>query len=110
MTEWHELAHTGKQVELGENHVQIINSIVNSPLVGIDPRLALAYTADTIRYELENNRHFISDELREYWLAQTDGDLEQLGYYILDGDEIWKAWIRELRRAMTDLYPKGLDS
>ena len=104
MDKWDEIAHTGKQVELGENHVQIINSIVNSPLIGIDPKLAVGFTASILRYELENNPDILDEELRQYWLAQDDIELERVGYNIIENDEIWKTWVREIRRAMNAIY------
>ena len=103
MDNWHEIVNTGKDVKLGENHMQIINSIVNSPLIGIDPKLAVGFTADILRYELTTNPDFIDEDTRQYWLAQDDVSLERVGYNIIDNDEIWRVWVQEVRRAMREL-------
>lgn len=95
MAKWNE-----NPIRVEETHTQIINSIVNSPTIGVDPRLCISFMARDLRYELENNEHLSTPEMREWWLSRTDEELEQMGYWVLCGDDIWIAWCQELSRSM----------
>lgn len=83
-----------------ENNTQIITSIVNAPTIGLDPRLCMSFMASDLRYELTHNEHLSTKEMRKWWLERSDAQIESIGYYVLGGDDIWRAFIQEVSHAM----------
>lgn len=104
MAKWNE-----NPMRVEETHTQIINSIVNSPTIGVDPRLCVSFMARDLRYEFENNDHLSTPEMRQWWMSRTDEDIEQIGYYILAGDDIWRTFLQEMSHAM-EIVRKELES
>jgi hypothetical protein len=95
MAKWNE-----NNFRVEETHTQIINSVVNLPTVGVDARLCVSFMARDLRYEFENNEHLSTSEMREWWLSRTDKEIEQIGHYILAGDDIWRTVFQELAHGM----------
>ena len=95
MAQWNENPN-----RIEENHTQIITSIVNSPTIGVDPRLCLSFMAKDLRYELANNEYLSTEEMRKWWLQRSDAEIESIGYYVLAGDDIWRAFLQEVSHAM----------
>lgn len=95
MAKWNENPN-----RIEENNTQIITSIVNSLTNGVDPRLCISFMAKDLRYELTHNENLSTKEMRKWWLERSDAEIESIGYYVLAGDDIWRAFLQEVSHSM----------